>query len=144
MVPSAAWVTLQISCMCLPGDFNQVILNILVNAAHAIGDKVKGTTDKGRITIRTRADGDFFQLAVSDTGKGISEENRRKIFDPFFTTKEPGRGTGQGLAITHNIVVVKHGGTIDFDSEVGKGTTFVVRVPFSPPDTPDTPPEILA
>ena len=119
---------------CHPGDFNQVILNILVNAAHAIADKVKGTTDKGTITIRTEADGDFCKLSVADTGKGIPEENRNKIFDPFFTTKEVGKGTGQGLAITHNIVVTKHGGSIDFESEVGKGTTFVVRVPFGTPD----------
>jgi PAS domain S-box-containing protein len=116
--------------MCLPGDFNQVLLNILVNAAHAVGEKVKGTTDKGRIVIRTEADGDFLKLSVTDTGMGISEANRPKIFDPFFTTKEVGKGTGQGLAITHNIVVVKHGGSIDFESEPGVGTTFVVRVPF--------------
>ncbi|MHC1790513.1 PAS domain-containing sensor histidine kinase [Solidesulfovibrio sp.] len=115
---------------CLPGDFNQVILNILVNAAHAVAEKVKGTAEKGRITIRTAADGDFFKLSVADTGVGISEANRRKIFDPFFTTKEVGKGTGQGLAITHNIVVTKHGGTIDFESVPGQGSTFTVRVPF--------------
>ncbi|EHJ49078.1 multi-sensor signal transduction histidine kinase [Solidesulfovibrio carbinoliphilus subsp. oakridgensis] len=115
---------------CLPGDFNQVLLNILVNAAHAIADKVKGTAEKGVITIRTEADGEFLKLTVADTGAGIPEANRRKIFDPFFTTKEVGKGTGQGLAITHNIVVSKHGGSIDFDSEAGRGTTFVVRVPF--------------
>ncbi len=115
---------------CLPGDFNQVLLNILINAAHAVAEKVKGTTEKGRIVIRTEADGDALRLSVSDTGTGISEENRAKIFDPFFTTKEVGRGTGQGLAITHNIVVAKHGGSIDFESEPGVGTTFTVRVPF--------------
>ena len=125
--------------MCLPGDFNQVILNILVNAAHAVGDKVKGTTDKGRITIRTEADGDFLKLSVTDTGMGISEANRPKIFDPFFTTKEVGKGTGQGLAITHNIVVAKHGGSIDFESEPGVGTTFIVRVPFGNGDSRATP-----
>jgi PAS domain S-box-containing protein len=130
--------------LCLPGDFNQVILNILVNAAHAIGEKVKGTTEKGVITIRTEADGAFCRLSVSDTGAGISEENRRKIFDPFFTTKEVGKGTGQGLAITHNIVVVKHGGSIDFDSELGKGTTFVVRVPFSAAEGPAEATEVPA
>ena len=122
---------------CLAGDFNQVILNILVNAAHSIGDKVKGTTEKGTIIIRTEVDGDFCRLTVSDTGKGIPEANRSKIFDPFFTTKEVGKGTGQGLAITHNIVVTKHGGTIDFDSEPGQGTTFVVRVPFGHLDSGD-------
>ena len=115
---------------CLPGDFNQVILNILVNASHAVAERVKGTAEKGTITIRTAADGDFFVLSVADTGIGIPEENRGKIFDPFFTTKEVGKGTGQGLAITHNIVVSKHGGTIDFESEPGRGTTFTVRVPF--------------
>ena len=125
--------------MCLPGDFNQVLLNILVNAAHAVGEKVKGTTDKGRIVIRTEADGDFFKLSVTDTGMGISEANRPKIFDPFFTTKEVGKGTGQGLAITHNIVVAKHGGSIDFESEPGVGTTFVVRVPFGDGDSRATP-----
>ncbi|MHC1713516.1 MAG: PAS domain S-box protein [Solidesulfovibrio sp.] len=115
---------------CLPGDFNQVILNILINASHAIAEKVKGTSGKGVITIRTEADDDFCKLSVTDTGTGIPETNRRKIFDPFFTTKEVGKGTGQGLAITHNIVVAKHGGTIDFESEPGQGTTFIVRVPF--------------
>ena len=115
---------------CLPGDFNQVILNILVNASHAIAEKVKGTAQKGVITIRTEADGEYLKLSVSDTGSGIAEANRSKIFDPFFTTKEVGKGTGQGLAITHNIVVRKHGGTIDFESEPGQGTKFIVRVPF--------------
>jgi len=115
---------------CLPGDFNQVILNILVNAAHAVAEKVKGKAEKGVITIRTASDGDNLVLSVTDTGMGIAEENRGKIFDPFFTTKEVGKGTGQGLAITHNIVVSKHGGAIDFESEPGRGTTFFVRVPF--------------
>jgi signal transduction histidine kinase len=128
---------------CHPGDFNQVILNILVNAAHAVAEKVKGTTEKGRIVIRTEADGDAFKLSVADSGIGISAENRRKIFDPFFTTKEVGKGTGQGLAITHNIVVAKHGGSIDFESEPGKGSTFVVRVPFgSPPPSRSAPGEL--
>lgn len=123
---------------CLPGDINQVLLNILVNAAHAVAEKVKGTAEKGRITIRTEADGDYLKLSVADTGAGIAEENRPKIFDPFFTTKEVGKGTGQGLAITHNIVVAKHGGTIDFESEPGVGTTFVVRLPFGGKDQTGT------
>lgn len=118
------------SVFCLPGDFNQVILNILVNAAHAIGSRVKGTTEKGTSTIRTATDGDCCLLTIRDTGSGIPEEHRTKIFDPFFTTKEVGKGTGQGLAITHNIVVSKHGGSIDFETEIGKGTTFFVRIPF--------------
>jgi PAS domain S-box-containing protein len=115
---------------CLPGDFNQVILNVLVNAAHAIGDAVRDTTDKGRISITTRREGDHIRLSIADTGTGIPELNREKIFDPFFTTKEVGRGTGQGLAIVHDIVVEKHDGAIDVESEVGKGTTFHIRIPI--------------
>ena len=116
---------------CLPGDFNQVILNIVVNAAHAIADKLKGHhKNKGKIRITTRQDGKWVDIRISDTGTGIPEEHRAKIFNPFFTTKEAGRGTGQGLAISHSVVVAKHGGTIDFDTEEGKGTTFVVRLPL--------------
>ncbi|NDY56079.1 PAS domain S-box protein [Desulfovibrio sulfodismutans] len=115
---------------CLPGDFNQVILNVLINAAHAIGDAVRGTSEKGRITIVTRREGRLARLSITDTGTGIPEKNREKIFDPFFTTKEIGRGTGQGLAIVHDIVVEKHDGTIDVESEVGKGATFHIRIPI--------------
>ncbi|NMC49675.1 MAG: PAS domain S-box protein [Desulfovibrio sp.] len=115
---------------CLPGDFNQVILNVLINAAHAIGEAVRDTTKKGLITITTRQEGEYALLSIADTGTGIPEENRDKIFDPFFTTKEVGKGTGQGLAIVHDIVVEKHDGTIDVESEVGKGTTFIIRVPL--------------
>ncbi|MDQ7832809.1 MAG: PAS domain S-box protein [Desulfovibrionaceae bacterium] len=115
---------------CLPGDFNQVILNVLINAAHAIGDVVRDTPAKGRITITTRREGDMVRLSISDTGTGIPEGHREKIFDPFFTTKEVGRGTGQGLAIVHDIVVEKHDGTIDVESEVGRGTTVHIRIPL--------------
>ncbi len=115
---------------CLPGDFNQVILNVLINAAHAIGDMVRDTSAKGRITITTRREGDMVRLSISDTGTGIPEGHREKIFDPFFTTKEVGRGTGQGLAIVHDIVVEKHDGTIDVESEVGRGTTVHIRIPI--------------
>lgn len=115
---------------CLPGDFNQVILNVLINAAHAIGDVVRDTSEKGRITIVTRREGPLARLSISDTGTGIPEKDREKIFDPFFTTKEVGRGTGQGLAIVHDIVVEKHDGTIDVESELGKGSTFHIRIPI--------------
>ncbi len=115
---------------CLPGDFNQVILNVLINAAHAIGDALLDTPKKGTITIATKRDGDHALLSITDTGTGIPEKNRDKIFDPFFTTKEVGKGTGQGLAIVHDIVVEKHDGTIDVESEVGRGTTFTIRVPI--------------
>ena len=118
---------------CLPGDVNQVLLNILVNAAHAIADKVKGTGDKGRIKVKTSGDGEYFKISIGDTGGGIPQANMDKIFDPFFTTKAVGKGTGQGLAIAHNIIVEKHGGTIEVESELGQGATFHLRLPFGGP-----------
>ncbi|SOB59173.1 PAS sensor protein [Pseudodesulfovibrio profundus] len=114
---------------CMPGDINQVFLNVLVNAAHAVGDVVKNSGDKGTITLSTREEGDMVLISISDTGTGIPEAIREKIFDPFFTTKEVGRGTGQGLAIVHDIVVERHGGSIDIETEEGKGTTFKIRLP---------------
>jgi len=116
--------------MCLPGDINQVLLNVLINAAHAIGDVVKNSGEKGTITISTRANENELTISIADTGTGIPAKVRDKIFDPFFTTKEVGRGTGQGLAIVHDIVVERHGGSIDIESEVGKGTTFIVNLPL--------------
>jgi signal transduction histidine kinase len=116
---------------CYAGEINQVVLNLIVNAAHAIGDVVKGTPDKGRITIRTRVLDDLVEIAVGDTGKGIPVEVRSRIFDPFFTTKEVGKGTGQGLAIARTVIVDKHGGTLHFETEVGKGTTFFIRLPIN-------------
>ncbi len=115
---------------CLPGDFNQVLVNILVNAAQAIGEMVKNTQSKGTIAISTGISEGMAEIRVSDTGPGIPAENLDKIFDPFFTTKEVGKGTGQGLAITHDIVVEKHKGTISVLSEAGQGATFVVRLPL--------------
>ncbi len=115
---------------CHLGDINQVFLNLLVNAAHAIGEVVKGTQQKGLIRIVTRRDGDTVEISISDTGTGIPEAIREKIFEPFFTTKEVGKGTGQGLAIARSIVVEKHGGTLSFESQVGQGATFIVRLPL--------------
>jgi signal transduction histidine kinase/DNA-binding response OmpR family regulator len=116
---------------CLPSELNQVILNLVINAAHAIADKYGADAGpEGIITIRTRQDGDLAEIRVEDTGAGIPEKIRHRIFDPFFTTKEPGKGTGQGLFIAHNIVTKKHGGTIDFQSQIGYGTTFVIRLPI--------------
>ncbi|MBI5092306.1 MAG: PAS domain S-box protein [Candidatus Hydrogenedentes bacterium] len=116
--------------LCLPGDVNQAILNIIVNAAHAIGDVVgDGAERRGKIIVSTRRDGAWVEVRVADTGTGIAEDIRKRIFDPFFTTKEVGRGTGQGLAIARNVIVEKHGGTISVESEIGKGTTFVIRLP---------------
>ncbi|MGE4556227.1 MAG: PAS domain S-box protein [Desulfovibrionaceae bacterium] len=118
---------------CLPGDMNQVFLNLLVNGAHAIGEKVKNSHEKGMLKISSRVDGDWAEVRIGDSGTGIPEENRHKIFDPFFTTKEVGKGTGQGLSIAYNIVD-KHGGTISFETEEGVGTTFIIRLPLHPPD----------
>jgi len=118
---------------CSPGDINQVLLNIVVNAAHAIAEKVKKEGGQGRITVRTRREGDEAVVAINDTGKGIAPEHKDKIFDPFFTTKAPGMGTGQGLAIAHAIVE-RHRGTIGFESTPGQGTTFVVRLPLGEPE----------
>src|SRR5665213_1050355 len=113
---------------CLPGEFNQAILNIVVNAAHAIAEKGSGVAE-GVIGVSTRRDGDNVEIRISDTGTGIPEAVRGRIFDPFFTTKEMGRGTGQGLAIARSIVVDKHQGEISFESETGHGTTFLIRLP---------------
>ncbi len=121
--------------VCNVGDLNQVFLNLLVNAAHAIADVVKGTDEKGKICVRTVPEGDTVVISISDTGSGIPEAIRTKIFDPFFTTKEVGRGTGQGLAIARSVVVERHRGTLTFESEVGKGTTFHIRLPIQPPET---------
>ncbi len=119
--------------MCLPSDFNQVILNLVVNAAHAIGERLgPKIVEKGTITVRTRTDGDFVEVRVIDTGIGMPSAIRNRIFDPFFTTKEVGRGTGQGLAITHSIITERHGGTICLETEVGRGTEFIVRLPIQP------------
>jgi signal transduction histidine kinase/HAMP domain-containing protein len=116
---------------CYLGEINQVVLNLLVNAAQAIGDVVKDTAKLGKLTVRTRLDGDQIEIAVGDTGTGIPLAVRDKIFDPFFTTKAIGKGTGQGLAIAHNVIVTKHGGTLRFETECGKGTTFYIRLPVA-------------
>ena len=116
--------------VCFGSDLNQVFLNLIVNAAHAMEDKQAG---RGRLGVRTRVDGDQVEIAISDTGAGIPEAHRERIFDAFFTTKEVGRGTGQGLAISRTIVVDRHGGTLTFDSQVGIGTTFYVRIPLAGP-----------
>jgi len=114
---------------CYAGDVNQVVLNLLLNAAHAISDQVEGTSAKGRITVRTRGIGDFVEISIRDTGAGIPEAVRGRIFEPFVTTKEVGRGTGQGLALSRGIVVEKLKGSLHFETETGKGTTFFIRLP---------------
>lgn len=117
---------------CLPGDLNQVFLNMIVNAAHAIAEVVgtDGARGKGVIRVSTWAEGGHVAVRIADTGAGIPESIRARIFDPFFTTKEVGRGTGQGLAISHVVVVDKHNGSITVESEVGRGTTFTIRLPL--------------
>src|SRR3984957_6572647 len=116
---------------CLAGELNQVFLNLIVNAAHAIGDVVKNTEgNKGVIKISTRPNGPWAEIAISDSGTGIPEPIRHRIFDPFFTTKEVGKGTGQGLAIAWSTVVEKHGGQLSFESTLGQGTTFTIRLPL--------------
>ena len=106
---------------CYAGEINQVVLNLIVNAAHAIGDVVKGTPAKGKIRVATRVLDESIEIAIGDTGKGIPVEVRSRIFDPFFTTKEVGKGTGQGLAIARTVIVDKHGGSLHFETEVGQG-----------------------
>lgn len=112
---------------CIPSQINQVLMNLLVNAAQAI-------PEKGEITLRTGQMGDEVFIAISDTGGGIPAENLSRIFEPFFTTKPVGKGTGLGLAISSDIVR-NHGGRIEVESTVGKGTTFTVWLPVSPPAT---------
>jgi len=119
----------------LADEMGQVILNMLVNAAQAIGEKLgqNPAGDKGKITITTRKSENSVELHICDTGQGIPEKARPRIFDPFYTTKKVGKGTGQGLAISHDVIVDKHGGTIHFESEEGKGTHFVITLPLHSP-----------
>ena len=115
---------------CHGGQINQVILNLVINAAHAIGDSVKGTANKGVIKVRTYVDDTHAVISIADTGGGIPEAIQKRIFEPFFTTKEVGRGTGQGLSIARSVMKA-HGGSLDFDTVMGKGTTFFVRLPLA-------------
>ena len=118
--------------LCLVGEINQVILNLIVNSAHAIAaSRNEKNTEKGTIRITTKKNGEWAEIRLSDNGSGIPQNIVERIFDPFFTTKAVGKGTGQGLAISHTVIVDKHGGTIDVDSEEGVGTTFTIRIPIS-------------
>jgi signal transduction histidine kinase len=115
---------------CLPGEFSQAILILIINAAHAIADVIgKGGPQKGKIKVQTRNCPEWDEVRIQDTGSGIPANIRARIFDPFFTTKEIGKGTGQGLAIARSVIVDKHGGTVHFETEEGKGTTFIIRLP---------------
>jgi signal transduction histidine kinase len=115
---------------CLAGELNQVILNLIVNAAHAIQDVVGSSGAKGKISISTQLTATHAVIRVADTGTGIPEHARPKVFDPFFTTKEVGKGTGQGLAMAYNTIVERHHGSIDFETELGVGTTFIIALPL--------------
>jgi signal transduction histidine kinase len=114
---------------CYAGDVNQAVLNIIVNASHAIADVVDKNGGRGKITVATREEGDDVVISIADTGGGIPEHIRARIFDPFFTTKSVGKGTGQGLAIARSVIVDKHGGALTVETEVGNGTTFHLRLP---------------
>ncbi len=117
---------------CLPGEINQVFLNIIINAAHAIDDMTDGgSKGKGCIRISTSVHEQWMEIRIADTGGGIPEAVQDRIFDPFFTTKEIGKGTGQGLAIARSVVVDKHQGRISFLTEAGQGTTFIVQLPLT-------------
>ncbi len=118
--------------VCLPGEINQTLLNIIVNAAQAIAETSSDeAAGNGEIRIATRRVEDQAEIRISDTGPGIPEEIRPRIFDPFFTTKEVGEGSGQGLSIAHSVIVQKHGGSLDFETAAGVGTTFVIRLPLA-------------
>lgn len=116
--------------LCYVGEVNQALLNIIVNAAHAIGEAVAGTERKGLITVTTLSEEGSVLISIADTGPGIPQAIQDKIFDPFFTTKVVGKGTGQGLAIARSVIVERHRGTLTFESEPGKGTTFLIRLPL--------------
>ncbi len=127
---------------CLVGDFNQVVLNLVVNAAHAIQDVIaNGSASKGTITVSTRHTEHQIEVRIADTGTGIPETHRARVFDHFFTTKEVGKGTGQGLTIARQVIVEKHHGTLTFETETGRGTTFIIRLPIDaePATTMETP-----
>lgn len=119
---------------CHRSDVNQVFLNLIVNAAHAIEKTGKNEQDKGTITITTEHHNKGVEIRIADNGSGIPDSIRERVFDPFFTTKEPGKGTGQGLAVAHTLIVDKHGGELFFHTQVDQGTTFVIRLPQFAPD----------
>jgi signal transduction histidine kinase len=123
--------------LCNVGDVNQVILNLVVNASHAIQDAVGDSGEKGVIRVSTRRDGDEVVITVADNGAGIPDDVAPLVFDPFFTTKDVGRGTGQGLAIARTIVTERHGGSLTFTTVPGEGTTFEVRLPVAGLLAPD-------
>ncbi|MGA2928429.1 MAG: PAS domain S-box protein, partial [Solirubrobacteraceae bacterium] len=120
---------------CNIGEFNQVLLNLIINAAQAIEEGLAGCAGRGTITISTRVDGDTVVIEVADDGPGIPPEHLDRIYEPFFTTKEVGKGSGQGLALARTIVVEQHKGSLECASAPGEGTKFTVRLPLQAPTT---------
>lgn len=116
---------------CYASELNQAILNLVVNAAQAIAEKVGSSGKRGEIVISTKAADGLVSITIADTGAGIPETIRNRVFDLFFTTKEIGRGSGQGLALVHSVIVEKHKGTVAFETEEGKGTAFTITLPMS-------------
>ncbi len=123
--------------MCMPGELGQAVLNLIVNASHAIADRLGNSGEKGLIKISTSQQRGYVTVTISDNGGGIPKTVRDRIFDPFFTTKEVGKGTGQGLAIAHNVIVKRHKGQIWFETEEGVGTSFMFSIPNDLPCTED-------
>jgi PAS domain S-box-containing protein len=124
---------------CAGGEISQVLLNLIVNATHAIAERVGDSGEKGEISLEARRLGEECEIRVNDTGAGIPEHARSKIFDPFFTTKAVGKGTGQGLSIAHSLIVGHHRGSVRFETELGVGTTFIITLPLA--GIPDDPPD---
>ncbi|WP_051309518.1 ATP-binding protein [Desulfogranum japonicum] len=120
---------------CLANEIGQVLLNLLVNSAHTIQERIESTENKepGLITIKTELEGSVIVIHISDTGCGIPKAIQPRIFDPFFTTKAVGKGTGQGLAIAYNVIATKHGGSLSFQTIPGRGTTFTIKLPIKRP-----------
>lgn len=119
--------------LCHAGEINQAVLNMVVNASHAVAERLKRDhSAKGNIWISTKLAGAHAEIRIRDDGAGIPEGVREKIFNPFFTTKEVGEGSGQGLAIAHNVVTKKHAGTLTFETRLKIGTTFILRIPMVP------------
>jgi signal transduction histidine kinase len=113
---------------CSPSEMHQALINILLNAVQALEESLK--QERGKIIISTGMDEKYAQISISDNGNGIPEEAQEQIFNPFFTTRDVGQGTGQGLTLSHDIVVRKHNGKLDFKTETGAGTTFTLQLPL--------------
>jgi signal transduction histidine kinase len=120
---------------CNVGELNQVFLNLIINAAQAIEEKVAGSGEQGQIRISTRLDGGNVLIEIADNGAGIAPELQDRIYEPFFTTKEVGKGTGQGLALART-TIERHSGSLECASAPGQGTTFAIRLPLQESSTP--------